>query len=106
MELVSNETKIGRKYMIRRRKKGEEEYVCVDASSKSAIRSEVCVCVRVYVLYSHLFCMLGLWTYQTGSHRRKVNHDFSSIFLLRCLPNFFWREGSSRSFPSSTVKTN
>ena len=26
------------------------------------------------------------WTYQQGSHRRKVTQDFSSIFLLRCVP--------------------
>ena len=26
------------------------------------------------------------WTYQPGSHRRKVTQDFSSIFFLRCVP--------------------
>ena len=26
------------------------------------------------------------WTYQPGSHRRKVTQDFSSTFLLRCVP--------------------
>ena len=26
------------------------------------------------------------WTYQPGSHRRKVTHNFSSTFLLRCVP--------------------
>ena len=46
------------------------------------------------------------WTYQPGSHRRKVTQDFSSTFLLRCVPLFFSREGFSRSFPSSTVKSN
>ena len=30
----------------------------------------------------------------------------SSTLLLRCLPKFFSREGFSRSFPSSTVKSN
>ena len=45
------------------------------------------------------------WTYQPGSHRRKVTQDFS-IFLLRCVPSFFSREGFSHSFPSSTVKLN
>ena len=40
------------------------------------------------------------------SHRRKVAQDFSSTFLLRCLPSFFSREGFSRSFPSSTVKSS
>ena len=27
-----------------------------------------------------------LWTYQPESHRRKITQDFSSTFLLRCLP--------------------
>ena len=26
------------------------------------------------------------WTYQPGSHRRKITQDFSSIFFLRCVP--------------------
>ena len=26
------------------------------------------------------------WTYQPGSHRRKVTQDFSSAFFLRCVP--------------------
>ena len=60
----------------------------------------------VCVFSSHLFWTSGLWTYQPGSHRRKVTQDFSSTFLLRCLPLFFSRESFSRSFPSSTVKTN
>ena len=46
------------------------------------------------------------WTYQPGSHRRKVTQDFSSTFFLRCMPYFFSREGFSHSFPSSTVKSN
>ena len=46
------------------------------------------------------------WTYQPGSHRRKVTQDFSSAFFLRCVSNFFSRERFSHSFPSSTVKSN
>ena len=46
------------------------------------------------------------WTYQPGSHRRKVTQDFSSTFFLRCVPSFFSREGFSHSFPSSTVISN
>ena len=46
------------------------------------------------------------WTYQPGSHRRKVTQDFSSTFFLRCVPLFFSREGFSHFFPSSTVKSN
>ena len=34
-----------------------------------------------------------------------VTQDFST-FLLRCLPEFFSREGFDRLFPSSTVKSN
>ena len=46
------------------------------------------------------------WTYQPGSHRRKVTQDFSSTFFLRCVPSFFSRERFRHSFPSSTVKSN
>ena len=62
-------------------------------------------CVCVCVLSSHLFWTSELWTYQPGSHRRKVTQGFST-FLLRCLPQLLWREGFGRSFPSSTVKSN
>ena len=34
-----------------------------------------------------------------------VTQDFSSTFLLRCVPSFFSREGFSHSFPWSTVKS-
>ena len=62
-----------------------------------------CVCVCSLPIYSgHQL----RWTYQPGSHRRKVTQDFSSTFLLRCVPQFFSREGFSHSFPSSTVKSN
>ena len=46
------------------------------------------------------------WTYQPGSHRRKVTQEFSSAFLLRCVPQLFSREGFDHPFPSSTVKSN
>ena len=39
------------------------------------------------------------------THRRKVTHNFST-FLLRCLPQFLSREGFSRPFPSSTVRSH
>ena len=48
---------------------------------------------------------VGVW-YQPGSHRKKLTQDFLSTFLLRCMPVFFSREGFSRSFLSSTVKSN
>ena len=66
--------------------------------------------------HTHMMCVVCFlplysghqvrWTYQPGSHRRKVTQDFSSTFLLRCVPSFFSREGFSHSFPSSTVKSN
>ena len=51
------------------------------------------------VLSSHLFWTSGLWTYQPGSHRRKITQDFSQchlpsavlalIFLARRIQPFF-----------------
>ena len=58
------------------------------------------------MFYSYLFWTSGLWTYQPGSQRRKVTDDFSSTFLLRCLPQFFSRDGFNLSFLSSTLKLN
>ena len=62
-----------------------------------------CVCVCFLPIHSGHQVR---WTYQPGSHRRKVTQDFSSTFFLRCVPSFFSREGFSLSFPSSTVKSN
>ena len=45
----------------------------------------VCVCVCVCFLPIHSGHQVR-WTYQPGSHRRKVTQDFSSAFLLRCVP--------------------
>ena len=58
------------------------------------------VCVCFLPIYSG---RKARWMYQPGPHRRKVTQDFSSTFLLRCMPLFFSREGFSRSFPSSTA---
>ena len=41
----------------------------------------VCVCVCFLPIHSGL-----QWTYQPGSHRKKVTQDFPSTFFLRCLP--------------------
>ena len=65
----------------------------------------VCVCVCVLFLPVHPGHQVR-WTYQPGSHRRKVTQDFSSTFLLRCVPLFFSREGFIHSFPLLTVKSN
>ena len=47
---------------------------------------------------NHCSCFLPIysghqvrWTYQPGSHRRKVTQDFSCTFLLRCAPLFLSR---------------
>ena len=56
-----------------------------------------CVCV----FSSHLF-----WTSNSLEVPAGVTRNFSSTFLLRCMPLFFSREGFSRSFPSSTVKSS
>ena len=66
----------------------------------------VYVCVCVCVFSSNLFWTSSSLDVPPGVHRRKVTQDFSSTFLLRCVPVFYSREGFSRSFPSSTVKSN
>ena len=63
--------------------------------SKSTV---VCVCV---CFSSHLF-----WTSNSLDAPAGVTQAFLSTFLLRCVPLFFSRERFSRSFTSSTVKSN
>ena len=46
-----------------------------------------CVCVCFLPIHSGHQVR---WTYQPGSHRRKVTQDFSSTFFLRCVPQFFF----------------
>ena len=73
-----------------------------DSVVKGAPLSKRHVCC---VLSSHLFWTSVFWTHQPGSNRTKITQD-SSTFLLRCLPLFFSREGFSRCFLSSIVKSN
>ena len=56
---------------------------------------EFCVLTILIVLHPLCVCVCFLpihsghqvrWTYQPGSHRRKVAQDFSSTFFLRCMP--------------------
>ena len=47
------------------------------------ILNSVCVCVCFLPTHSGHQVR---WTYQPGSHRRKVTQDFSSTFFLRCVP--------------------
>ena len=70
------------------------------AGTGPVVLKVVCVylCVCVCVLSSHLFWTSGLWTHHPGSHR------ISPPSFCRCLTQFFSR--FSRSFPSSTVKSN
>ena len=73
----------------------------------------VCVCVfssHSFWTSSSLDVPAGV-TQEEGhtggrSHRRKVTQDFLSTFFLRCVPEFFSREGFSHSFRSSTVMSN
>ena len=54
------------------------------------------VCVYFLPIYSgRQVCR----TYQPGSHRRKVTLDFSTTFLLRCVPCFFREQDSAFPFP-------
>ena len=47
------------------------------------VSTAVCVCVCFLPIHSGHQVR---WTYQPGSHRRKVTQDFSSTFFLRCVP--------------------
>ena len=72
-------------------------------TKKTSTNKNIVVHVCFLPIHSgHQVC----WTSQPGSHRRKATQDFSSTFLLRCVPEFFSREGFSHSFRSSTVKSN
>ena len=75
----------------------------VEARSVNVKKTTTNVCVCFLPIHSGHQVR---WTYQPGSHRRKVTQDFSSTFFLRCVPYFLSREGFSHSFPSSTVKPN
>ena len=46
-------------------------------------KGAMCVCVCFLPIHSGHQVR---WTYQPGSHRRKVTQDFSSTFFLRCVP--------------------
>ena len=49
----------------------------------SAYTLRMCVCVCFLPIHSGHQVR---WTYQPGSHRRKVTQDFLSTFFLRCVP--------------------
>ena len=74
-------------------------YVC-----RSYVRMfvlDVCECVSAVFPFILDVGLVDV-PYLPGSQRRKVTQNFSSTFLLRCLPRFFARKGFSRSFPLST----
>ena len=50
---------------------------------KMGLHRRVCVCVCFLPIHSGHQVR---WTYQPGSHERKVTQDFSSTFFLRCVP--------------------
>ena len=51
------------------------------AKCRKSIHMSMCVCF-LPIHSGHQV----LWTYQPGSHRRKVTQGFSSTFFLRCVP--------------------
>ena len=82
---------------------GDAQAQTLTSAELPSTADAACVCVCFLPIHSGHQVR---WTYQPGSHRRKVTQDFSSTFFLRCVPLFFSREGFSHSFPSSTVKSN
>ena len=59
------------------------------------------------VLSSHLFWTSGcLWTYFSRGHTEGRSHRISPPSFCGACLIFFSREGFSRSFPSSAVKSN
>ena len=77
------------------------------------MRSAMATRKGINIAGAHFFCVYVFFPFildvkfvgctsrgHTGgrSHRRKVTQDFSSTFLLRCMPLFFSREGFSRSW--------
>ena len=56
---------------------------CAAVSSRCKFsRPTVCVLCFLPIHSGHQV----RWTYQPGSHRRKVTQDFSSTFFMRCVP--------------------
>ena len=53
------------------------------APNECCLGRSPCVCVCFLPIHSGHQVR---WTYQPGSHRRKVTQDFSSTFFLRCVP--------------------
>ena len=113
MMLVRNDSVgilgIGVVYMYPKHWRSRDEYpsfelpvctCCITLLCGRVFKRQICVFPPPFFLKSDY-----LWTHQPGSHRRKVTQVFST-FLLRCLLYFFSREIFSRSFPSSTVKSN
>ena len=58
-------------------------HLCIPVELKVSKQRDVC-CVCVCFLPIHSGHQIR-WTYQPGSHRRKVIQDFSSTFFLRCV---------------------
>ena len=65
-------------------------YSCLYCTVRIPLHSVCCACTpctRVCVCFLLIHSGHQVrWTYQPGSHRRKVTQDFSSTFLLRCVP--------------------
>ena len=95
MPVRSQNTKTTRPRKIQYSGEHNKRQWCPDHRQTFAANS--CACV----FSSHLF-----WTSNSLEVPAGVTQDFSSTFLLRCVPLFFSREGFSRSFPLSTVKSD
>ena len=77
-------------------------YYSYDSYTYWTSSTTMCMCVCVFFPF-----ILDIMDVPAGvTQERKVTQDFSSTFLVRCVPLFFSREGFSHSFPSSTVKSN
>ena len=63
----------------------EVEFLCTNDLIVLHPLGMLCVCVCVCFLPIHSGHQVR-WTYQPGTHRRRVTQDFSSTFFLRCVP--------------------
>ena len=66
-------------------------YVCVFIKTRVVVYVYLANCEFVCVFVCVCFLLIysgrqACWTYQPGSHRKKVTQDLSSTSLLRCLP--------------------
>ena len=83
---------------------GMKRVICQFGTISGLAHDETCVCACVCVFFP--FILDVRFVDVPAGVTQEEGHRISSTFLLRCMPFFFSREGFSRSFPSSTVKSN